>query len=93
MNCAFLHVCLPEEETVYVQIPQIFTQYDMKEKAKVLKLNRCLYGLRNIPGAFWKFMVNKVEFCGFKKSKLNMFLFFGDTLIAVMYVENILMWC
>ena len=37
-------------------------------------------------------MVEKLEFCGLKKSKLDPCLFIGDTVIAVMYVENILMW-
>ena len=32
VNCAFLHSHLPEEETVYVHMPQRFTQYDKKVK-------------------------------------------------------------
>ena len=64
VNCAFLHAHLSEEETVYVHMPQGFTQYDKKGKAKVLKLKRCLYGLKNSPRVFWKFMVKKLAFCG-----------------------------
>ena len=37
-------------------------------------------------------MVEKLEFCGLKKSKLDPCLFIGDTVIAVMYVDDILMW-
>ena len=88
----FFKAHFPEDESVYVHMPQGFTQYYKKVKAKVLKLNRCLYCLRNSPWAFWKFMVNKLEFCGLKKSKLDPCLFIGDTVIAVMYVDDILMW-
>ena len=77
---------------MYIHIPQGFNHYDKKFKARVLKLNCCLYGLKNIPWAFWKFMVNKLEFCGLKQSKLDPCLFIGDTVIAVMHVDNILMW-
>ena len=92
VNFAFLNAHLPEEETVYVHMPQGFTHYEKKGKAKVLKLNRCLYGLKNSTWAFWKFMVEKLEFCGLKQSKLDPCLFIGDTVIAVMYVDYILMW-
>ena len=30
VNCAFLHAHLPEEEDVYVHMPQGFTEYDKK---------------------------------------------------------------
>ena len=73
-------------------MPQGFTQYEKKRKAKVLKLNCCLCGLKNSPRAFWKFMVGKLEFCGLKQIKLDPCLFIGDTVIAVMYVDDILMW-
>ena len=92
VNSAFLHANLPEEDNVYVHIPQGFTQYDKKGKSKVLRLNRCLYGLKNSPQEFWKFMVDKLGFCGLKQSKLDPCLFIGYTVIAVMYVGDILMW-
>ena len=37
-------------------------------------------------------MVDKLDFCGLKQSKLDPCLFTGDTVIAVMYVDDILMW-
>ena len=73
-------------------MPQGFTHHDKKVKAKVLKLNRCLYGLKKSPRGFWKFMVDKLEFCGLKQIKLDMCLFIVDTVIAVMYVDDILRW-
>ena len=52
VNCAFLHAHLFEEETIYVHVPQGFTQYDKRGKGKVLKLKRYVYGLKNNPRAF-----------------------------------------
>ena len=92
VNCAFLRAHLPEEDTVYVHMPHLFTQYDKKRKARVLKLNRCIYGLKNSPWAFWKFIVGKLGFCGLKEIRLDLCLFIQDTVIVVMYVDNILMW-
>ena len=37
-------------------------------------------------------MVDKLEFCGFKKIKLDLCLFIVNIVIAVIYVEDILMW-
>ena len=92
VNCAFLHAHLSEEETVYVHMPQGFTQYGKRGKATVLKLKRCLYGLKNTPRAFWKYMVEKLEICGLEQSKPDPCLFIGESVIAVMYVDVILMW-
>ena len=92
MNCDFLHSHLPGEETLYVHMPRVFTQYYKKGNPKVLKLNHCLYGLKNSPREFWKFMVNKLEFCGLKQGNLYPCLFIGEAFISVMYVDNILMW-
>ena len=37
-------------------------------------------------------MVEKIEFCDVKQRKLDTRLFIGDMVIAVMYVDDILMW-
>ena len=39
-----------------------------------------------------KFMVNKLEFFGLKQINLDLLLFIEDTVKAVTYVENILIW-
>ena len=92
MNCAFLHAHLPEEEDTHMNMPQGFTQYDKRWKAKVLHLNRSLFGLKQPPRAFWKYMVEKLQHCGMAQSKLDLCLFIEDTVIAVIYVDTILMW-
>ena len=60
VTCAFLHVHLPEGEDVYLHMPRGFTQYGKKGGVNVIKLKRTLYGLKQSPRAFWKYMVAKV---------------------------------
>ena len=83
VNCAFLHTHLHHKQNIFVHMPQGFTQYDKGGKAKVLKLKRCLYGLKNSPRTFWKFVVEKLEVCGLEQSKLDTCLFIGDTVISL----------
>ena len=92
VTCAFLHAKLPEEEKVYLEMPRGFKQYGKNKRAKVLRLKRTLYGLKQSPRAFWKYMVEKLEACGCKQSELDPCLFIGANVIAVMYVDDILMW-
>ena len=83
----FLHADLDEEEEVYVRMPRGF-----RKQGKVLKLKKTLYGLRQSPRAFWKFMVKKMEECGMPQSNLYPCLFIGEKVICVMYVDDILFW-
>ena len=92
VTCAFLHAHLEEGENVYLAMPQGFTQYDKRGRAKVLRLKRTLYGLKQSPRAFWKYMVEKLESCDMRQSELDPCLFIGDTCVAVMYVDDILLW-
>ena len=62
VTCAFLHAHLPPDEQVYMSMPRGFTQqYDKRGKAKVLKLKRTFYGLKQSPTAFWKYMARLVD--------------------------------
>ena len=54
VNCTFLYSHLTEYETLYDHMTQVFNQYDKKRKAKVLKINRCTYGLKNNPQGILK---------------------------------------
>ena len=92
VTCAFLHAELPAEEKVYLEMPRGFKQYGKGGRGKVLSLKRTLYGLKQSPRAFWKYMVEKLEICGMKQSTLDPCLFIGEKCIAVMYVDDILMW-
>ena len=84
---AFLHADLGEDEEVYVRMPRGF-----EKKGKVLKLNKTLYGLRQSPRAFWKYLVEKMELCDMPQSKLDPCLFVGDKVICICYVDDLLFW-
>ncbi len=51
-----------------------------------------LYGLRQSPRAFWKYVTEKLERCGLKQSDLDPCLFIGDKVICVVYVDDLLFW-
>ena len=87
VTAAFLHAKLPEDEEVYVAMPQGFQQ-----QGKCLRLRRTLYGLRQSPRAFWKYLVEKMESCGMKQSSLDPCLFVGDRVTAVAWVDDLLFW-
>ena len=73
-------------------MPRGFVQRDKRGGAKVLRLKRTLYGPQQSPRAFWQYMVEKLEAAGLRQSPLDPCLFIGDTVIAIMYVDDILMW-
>ncbi len=73
-------------------MPQGFKQYDKQGRPKDLKLNRTLYGLRQSPHAFWLYLINKLEQCGLKQSKLDPCLFIGTRVICVVYVDDLPLW-
>ena len=85
VTAAFLHADLEEGEEVYVKMPRGF-----EKRGKVLKLRSTLYGLRQSPRAFWKYMVQKMEACGMSQSKLDSCLFVGDKVICVCFVDDLL---
>ena len=91
-TCAFLHTKLPEDEIVHVTMPRGFTKFYRKGQLKVLRLKRCLYGLKQSPREFWKYLVEKLEACDFKQSNFDPCLFISPKVILVMYVDDILMW-
>jgi hypothetical protein len=61
VTCAFLHGDIKPGENVHVDMPLGFTQYSKNGIQKVLKLKKTLYGLRQSPWAFWKYITEKLE--------------------------------
>ena len=59
VTAAFLHAKLDEGEDVYVKMPRGF-----RHDGKVLRFKRSLYGLRQSPLNFWKYIVDKMRECG-----------------------------
>ena len=75
VTAAFLHADLGKDEKVFVEMPQVFEVKVNNERTKVLKLFKTLYGLHQIPRAFWKYMTSKMELCGMVEPKMNPCLF------------------
>ena len=92
ITCAFLHAHLDEGENVYLEMPQGFKQYSKNGRARVLKLKRTLYGLKQSPRAFWKYLVGKLTDVGMEQSEFDPCLFIGERVICVFYVDDVLMW-
>ena len=66
VTAAFLHADLGEDEKVYVEMPLGF-----RKKGKVLSLKKTLYGLRQSPREFWKYLTKAMEACVMKPSKFD----------------------
>jgi hypothetical protein len=56
------------------------------------KLKKTLYGLRQSPQAFWKYITVKLKECGLEQSKFDPCLFIGPDVICVVYVDDLIFW-
>ena len=90
--CAFLHADLEPGENVFVEMPLGFSQYSKNGNRKILQLKKTLYGLRQSPRAFWKYITEKLEACGMEQSKFDPCLFVGSKVICVVYVDDLIFW-
>ncbi len=79
-------------ENVYVKMPLGFSQHSKDGTRKVLKVKKTLYGLRQNPQAFWKYITEKPVACGLEQSKFDPCLFIGTKLVCVVYVNDIIFW-
>ena len=73
------------EEKVYVEMPLGFRQ-----KGKVLRLKKTLYGLRQSPRMFWKYLTNSMKACRMEASGFDSCMFIGERVVAVDFVDDIL---
>ena len=85
VTCAFLHADLAPDETVYVAMPLGFNTKSKNGKRQVLKLNKTLYGLRQSPRAFWKYIIKKLESCGLKQPGL-IHVFSSDLMLCALFI-------
>ncbi len=92
ITCAFLHADLKPGENVYVDTPLGFAQYLKDGTKKCFKLKKTLYGLRQSPRVFWKFITEKLETCGLEQSKFDPCLFVGKKVICVVYIDDLIFW-
>ena len=86
ITAAFVHAELKPGEQIFVNQPQGFKRGD----DLVLALNRSVYGLKQAPRYFFHYLTLKLEGCGLRQSNKDPCLFIGKTVIAVVYVDNIL---
>ena len=87
VTAAFLHADLNEDEKVYVEMPLGF-----RKKGKCLKLKKTLYGLRQSPRMFWKYLTKAMNDVGMVTSQFDPCMFIGDRVIVVAFVDDILFW-
>jgi hypothetical protein len=92
VSCAFLHADLKENKKVCVDMPMGFAQYGKNRNKMCLNLNKTLYGLRQSPRAFWKYITVKLQECGLEQSKFDPCLFIGPDVICVVYVNDLIFW-
>ena len=83
----FMHVNVLERYNIYIAIPRVF-----RGKGKVLKLQKAFYGLRQSPRVFWKYLMENTKKCKIKQSEFDLHLLFGEKVICVVYVNDLLFW-
>ena len=84
-TAAFVHAPIGNKE-VYCQMPRGFSQ-----PGKVLKLRKSLYGLRQSPINFFRFIKSKLEGIGFHANDdVDPCLFISDKVICLVYVDDTL---
>jgi Reverse transcriptase (RNA-dependent DNA polymerase) len=73
-----------ERSGVYITMPRGFTQ-----DGKVLQLKKSLYGLKQSPRNFFKFLKSKLERVGFKSiDDIDSCLFVSPHVICLVYVDD-----
>ena len=85
---AFVQAVLKEE--VYINLPPGFTGGDGTRNS-VLKLKKSLYGLVQAPRAWYDHLSEAMTKLGYKKSESDPCMFYGNGLIILAYVDDILM--
>eukprot|EP00956_Cyclotella_meneghiniana_P006978 scaffold9391_cov39-Cyclotella_meneghiniana.AAC.11 len=86
ITAAFVHAPLTENEHIYVEQPKGF----VTDKNLVLKLNRSVYGIRQAPRNFFRYLVKKLGSEGLKQSEHDPCLFIGPQTIVICYVDDLL---
>ena len=72
----------------YVAQPRGFVQ----GTNKVLRLKPYLYGMKQSPRYFFQYLTKKLEKQGLKPSNLDPCLFLGKDLLAIIYVDDVLLY-
>ena len=76
-----------DRQGVYVEMPKGF-----REEGKVYKLKKSLYGLRQSPRNFYKYLRENLESVGFESAiDVDPCLFISDKVICITYVDDCIM--
>jgi hypothetical protein len=88
ITAAFVHADLKEDEHIYVRQPAGFKRGDNM----CLKLKKSVYGLKQAPRYFFRYLTKRLQSkeIGLKQSERDPCLFVGKSVIAVVYVDDIL---
>ena len=88
ITAAFVTAPIPPDEVVYVEQPRGFK----KDPDSVLRLNSCLYGMKQSPRYFFGYLTKKLEAQGLTPSEHDPCLFLGNGLLVITYVDDILIY-
>jgi len=89
ITAAFIHGREPVTEEIYVHQPRGFNRGRGDE---VLRLKRTLYGLKQSPQYFFKYLSERLIKLGLSPSKYDPCLFINDNLIVIIYADDILIY-
>ena len=92
ITAAFVHAQLPPTEEVYIHQPRGFISPGTTTKSHVLKLKRALYGLKQSPRHFFKYLSSHLEKHHLKQSEFDPCLFIGSDTIVIVYVDDLLIY-
>jgi hypothetical protein len=91
ITAAFVHARLKPTDEIYVRQPEGYKRYGPNGEELVLKLKRAVYGLKQSPRYFFNHLKKQLEAQGLKQSAEDPCLFVGDTVIVLIYVDDLLM--
>ena len=83
VTAAFIYAGLGKDKKVFFDMPWWFEAKGKNGRTKVLKWFKTLYGLRQSPRVFWKYMTFKITLCGMVQSKMDPCLFIGKKVIEM----------
>jgi hypothetical protein len=86
ITAALVHADLKPNKDIYVGQPKGMERGD----GVVLKLSKSVYGLKQVPRYFFEHLSKKMELCGLKQSNKDPCLFIEKSVIAVVYVDDVL---
>ena len=89
ITAAFLHAKVPAHEKIYVHQPRGFVRGGSNF---VLSLDRFLYGLKQSPRYFYKYLSERMENQGLVPSQFDPCLFLSKDLIVLCYVDDLLLY-